>query len=287
MDPKILNGKLLSLKIKEELKYKIDYLKNKDNRIQFLCKIAIIQVGNNKASSLYVNNKKKTFDELGIEYIHYHLSDNVAEYELIHLIKELNETNSVTGIFVQLPLPKHISEYKVCRTIDKDKDIDCFNPENIGNLYLNIDSRFKPCTPAGIIELLKSNNVQLEGKECVILGRSNIVGKPLSLMLLQENASVTILHSKSQNIKEITKRADILISAIGKPKYIDDTFIKPGAVVIDVGINRDENNKLCGDVDFDKVYPICSLITPVPGGIGPMTVTMLCRNCFNSGIIII
>lgn len=278
MIPKILDGKQLSLEIKSEIKNEIDNLNQNDHELSY---IAIIQVGDVPASSVYINNKKKAFNELGIKYFHNHLSNNISEKELLCLIRALNNTNLVSGIFVQLPLPKHISEYKVFNTIDKNKDIDCFNPDNIGKLYLN-KPRYTPCTPTGIIELLKRNNIEIEGKNCVIIGRSDIVGKPLSLMLLHENASVTVLHSKSKNIQEIASKADILITAIGKPKFIDDKYIKPGAVVIDVGINIDENNKLCGDVDFDKVYPICSAITPVPGGVGPMTVTMLMKNCLKS-----
>lgn len=278
MIPKILDGKQLSLEIKYEIKNEIDNLIQNNHE---LSNIAIIQVGDIPASSVYINNKKKAFNELGIKYFHHHLPDNITENDLLLMIKGLNSTDSISGIFVQLPLPKHISEYKVFNAIDKNKDIDCFNPDNIGNLYLNKAS-YTPCTPTGIIELLKRNNIEIEGKNCVIIGRSDIVGKPLSLMLLHENASVTVLHSKSKNIQEISSKADILITAIGKPKFIDDKYIKPGAVVIDVGINRDENNKLCGDVDFDKVYPICSAITPVPGGVGPMTVTMLMKNCLKS-----
>lgn len=202
----------------------------------------------------------------------------MTEEELLVLIDKLNKDDSVNGILVQLPLPKHINENHIIKAIDPKKDVDGFHPESVAAISIG-QKGFASCTPAGVIELLKRSNIEIEGKECVVLGRSNIVGKPMARLLLQENGTVTVCHSKTKNLKEITKRADILVAAIGKPKFITDEYVKKGAVVIDVGIHRDENNKLCGDVDFDSVAPIASYITPVPGGVGPMTIAMLMQNC--------
>jgi methylenetetrahydrofolate dehydrogenase (NADP+)/methenyltetrahydrofolate cyclohydrolase len=218
---------------------------------------------------------------VGIESLSYELPEETTQEELLALIRELNEKKEVNGILVQLPLPKHIDEDAVIRTIDPKKDVDGFHPQSVGALCIG-QPGFVSCTPAGIIQLLKRSGVEIAGKECVVIGRSNIVGKPMSLLLLRENGTVTITHSRTRDLKEVTKRADILVVAIGKPKMITREYVKEGAVVIDVGIHRNENNKLCGDVDYEDVAPICSAITPVPGGVGPMTIAMLMHNCVES-----
>lgn len=273
----IIDGKKISGMIKDELKAKVATLTEQGVSIT----LAVIQVGNDPASSVYVNNKKKACEYIGIHSLSYELEETTTEEELLTLVKELNGRNDVNGILVQLPLPKHINEDIVIKTIDPKKDVDGFHPENVG--YLSIGQKgFVSCTPAGVIELLKRSGVEIEGKECVVLGRSNIVGKPMAMLLLRENGTVTICHSRTKDLKEITKRADILVVAIGKPRFLTADYVKEGAVVIDVGIHRDENNKLCGDVDFDQVAPKTSAITPVPGGVGPMTIAMLMNNCVES-----
>ena len=274
---KIIDGKSISLQIKDELKEKAAALKEQGISVT----LAVIQVGNNPASTVYVNNKKKGCEYIGIGSLSYELPEETSEEELLSLIRELNERKDVNGILVQLPLPSHIDEDKVIKTIDPKKDVDGFHPQSVGALCIG-QPGFVSCTPAGIIQLLKRSGIEIAGKECVILGRSNIVGKPMALLMLRENATVTVAHSRTKDIKEVTKRADILIVAIGKPKMITRDYLKDGAVVIDVGINRDENNKLCGDVDFQDVEPVCSAITPVPGGVGPMTIAMLLHNCMES-----
>ncbi|MCI7042638.1 MAG: bifunctional methylenetetrahydrofolate dehydrogenase/methenyltetrahydrofolate cyclohydrolase FolD [Lachnospiraceae bacterium] len=274
---KIIDGKSISLQIKDELKEKAAALKEQGISVT----LAVIQVGNNPASTVYVNNKKKGCEYIGIGSLSYELPEETSEEELLSLIRELNERKDVNGILVQLPLPSHIDEDKVIKTIDPKKDVDGFHPQSVGALCIG-QPGFVSCTPAGIIQLLKRSGIEIAGKECVILGRSNIVGKPMALLMLRENATVTVAHSRTKDIKEVTKRADILIVAIGKPKMITRDYVKDGAVVIDVGINRDENNKLCGDVDFQDVEPVCSAITPVPGGVGPMTIAMLLHNCMES-----
>ncbi len=274
---KIIDGKAISLQIKDELKERAAELKRNGRTVT----LAVIQVGADPASCVYVRNKKKGCEYIGIESLSYELPETATEEELLTLIKELNQKKEVNGILVQLPLPKHINEDRVIRTIDPRKDVDGFHPQSVGALCIG-QPGFVSCTPAGIIQLLKRSKVEIAGKECVIVGRSNIVGKPMALLLLRENATVTIAHSKTVNLKEVTKRADILIAAVGKPKMITADYVKEGAVVIDVGINRDENGKLCGDVDFDDVEPVCSAITPVPGGVGPMTIAMLLYNCMES-----
>ena len=274
---KIIDGKSISLQIKDELKEKAAALKEQGISVT----LAVIQVGNNPASTVYVNNKKKGCEYIGIGSLSYELPEETSEEELFSLIRELNERKDVNGILVQLPLPSHIDEDKVIKTIDPKKDVDGFHPQSVGALCIG-QPGFVSCTPAGIIQLLKRSGIEIAGKECVILGRSNIVGKPMALLMLRENATVTVAHSRTKDIKEVTKRADILIVAIGKPKMITRDYVKDGAVVIDVGINRDENNKLCGDVDFQDVEPVCSAITPVPGGVGPMTIAMLLHNCMES-----
>lgn len=273
----IIDGKKISAEIKDELKAKVAELKAEGKNVA----LAVIQVGNDAASTVYVGNKKKACAYIGIESLSYELPETTTEDELLQLINKLNNDDKVNGILVQLPLPKHIDENKVIQTISPKKDVDGFHMQNVGALCVGGDG-YVSCTPLGIIELLKRSGVSIEGKNCVVLGRSNIVGKPMSLLLLRENGTVTVCHSRTKDIKSITKQADILVVAIGKPKYIDETFIKEGAVVIDVGIHRNEENKLCGDVDFDKVAPHTSAITPVPGGVGPMTIAMLMNNCVKS-----
>ena len=274
---KIIDGKEISLQIKNELKKKAAALKEQGIYVT----LAVIQVGNNPASTVYVNNKKKGCEYIGIGSLAFELPEETSEEELLSLIHELNEREDVNGILVQLPLPSHIDEDKVIKTIDPKKDVDGFHPQSVGALCIG-QPGFVSCTPAGIIQLLKRSGIEIAGKECVILGRSNIVGKPMALLMLRENATVTIAHSRTKNLQEVTSRADILIVAVGKPKMITRDYVKKGAVVIDVGINRDENNKLCGDVDFQNVEPVCTAITPVPGGVGPMTIAMLLHNCMES-----
>lgn len=271
---KIINGKEISAEIKDELKTKVSKYKEEGTVIT----LAVIQVGNDPASTVYVGNKKKACAYVGIESLSYELSKDTTETELLSLIKELNERNDVNGILVQLPLPKHINEDLVIQTIAPKKDVDGFHPQSVGALSIG-QRGFVSCTPSGIIQLLKRSNITIEGKECVIIGRSNIVGKPMALLLLRENGTVTVCHSRTKNLKEVTRRADILVAAIGKTKFITSDYVKEGAVIIDVGMNRDENGKLCGDVDYDDVFDKVSAITPVPGGVGPMTIAMLMNNC--------
>ena len=270
----IIDGKKISTEIKEELKEKVAELK-KNGTVPCL---AVIQVGTDPASSVYVNNKKKACAFVGMESLFYELEETVTEEELLALVQELNENEKVNGILVQLPLPAHICEDAVIQAISPEKDVDGFHPESVGNMCIGRKC-FLPCTPAGVIELLKRSGIEIEGKECVVVGRSNIVGKPMALLLLRENGTVTITHSKTKDLKEITRRADILVAAIGKPKFITAEYVKEGAVVVDVGIHRNEQNKLCGDVDFENVFEKVSAITPVPGGVGPMTIAMLMKNC--------
>ena len=267
----IIDGKKISAQVKDELKEKV-VAENLD------VTLAVIQVGNDPASTVYVGNKKKACEYIGIRSLAYDLPEETSEEELLELVRSLNEREDVHGILVQLPLPAHINEDLVIQTISPLKDVDGFHPQSVGALSIG-QKGFVSCTPAGVIQLLKRSGVEIEGKECVIVGRSNIVGKPMALLMLRENATVTVCHSRTKNLKEVTKRADILIVAIGKPKFIDASYVKDGAVVIDVGIHRDENNKLCGDVDFASVEPKVSAITPVPGGVGPMTIAMLMNNC--------
>ena len=273
----IIDGKVISAKIKDELKYEVANLNKKGIEVS----LAVIQVGNDPASSVYVGNKKKACEYIGINSISYELPEDTSEEKLIEIIDELNGRDDVNGILVQLPLPSHIDEEAVLNRIDPKKDVDGFHPMNVGSLCIG-QPGFISCTPAGVIELLKRSNISIDGKNCVVIGRSNIVGKPMGLLMLRENATVTIAHSHTANLKEIASNADILIVAIGKPKFITADYVKEGAVVIDVGIHRDENNKLCGDVDYDNVFEKCSAITPVPGGVGPMTIAMLMNNCVKS-----
>ena len=272
-----IDGKAISQRIKDELKEQAAALKKQGIKIT----LAVIQVGNDPASTVYVRNKKKGCEYIGIESLSSELPEETTQQELLSLIGELNRKEDVSGILVQLPLPAHIDEDKVIRAIDPKKDVDGFHPQSVGALCIG-QPGFVSCTPAGIIQLLKRSSIEIAGKECVVLGRSNIVGKPMAVLMLRENATVTIAHSRTRDLKEVTKRADILIAAVGKPKMITADYVKEGAVVIDVGINRDENGKLCGDVDFESVEPLCSAITPVPGGVGPMTIAMLLNNCLES-----
>ena len=272
--PLLIDGKKISTEIKDELKVTVEELKKQGVET---C-LAVIQVGDDPASSIYVRNKKRACAYVGIESLSYELPEKTTEEELVKLVKELNENDKVHGILVQLPLPKHINADTIIRTISPDKDVDGFHPESVGRLCIG-EPGFVSCTPAGIIQLLKRSGIEIEGKECVVVGRSNIVGKPMSILLLRENGTVTITHSRTKDLKEVTGRADILVVAIGKPKFITADYVKEGAVVIDVGMHRNEENKLCGDVDFDDVKDKVSAITPVPGGVGPMTIAMLMYNC--------
>lgn len=273
----IIDGKEISAQIKEEVKKEAERQKEKGKKAT----LAVILVGNDPASKVYVKNKKKACEYVGIQSLSYELPEETTEEELLQKIEELNKQKDITGILVQLPLPSHIDEDKVICAISPKKDVDGFHPQNVGNLSIG-RSGFVSCTPAGVIELLKRSNIEIEGKECVVVGRSNIVGKPMAMLLLRENATVTVCHSKTKNLKEVTKRADILIAAVGRPKFFTANYIKEGAVVIDVGIHRDEKNQLCGDVDFEQVAEHTSAITPVPGGVGPMTIAMLMKNCLNA-----
>lgn len=273
----IIDGKAISAQIKEELKEKVKIMKEVGREIT----LAVIQVGNDPASGVYVGNKKKACEYIGIRSLAYELEEDTSEEKLLAIIDELNKREDVNGILVQLPLPAHIDEDKVIAAIHPDKDVDGFHPRSVGALCIG-QPGFVSCTPAGIIQLLKRSGIELAGKECVIIGRSNIVGKPMALLFLREDATVTVTHSKTKDLKAVTKRADILVVAIGKPKMITREYVKEGAAVIDVGIHRDENNKLCGDVDYEDVAPIVSAITPVPGGVGPMTIAMLMNNCVES-----
>lgn len=270
----IIDGKKISSEIKNELKEKVAALKAEGKEIT----LAVIQVGNDPASSVYVGNKKKSCEFIGIRSLAYELPEETSEGELLALVEELNQRKDVHGILVQLPVPKHINEDKIIKAIAPAKDVDGFHPQSVGALSIG-QPGFVSCTPAGIIQLLKRSGIEIDGKECVVVGRSNIVGKPMALLLLRENGTVTICHSHTKDLKEVCKRADILVAAIGKPKFFNHEYVKEGAVVIDVGIHRNENNKLCGDVDYEDVFPHVSAITPVPGGVGPMTIAMLMYNC--------
>ena len=278
MSYQIIDGKAISKQIKEECRIKAERYKEQGIEIT----LAVVQVGSDPASNVYVRNKKRACEECGIKSLSYELPEETSEEELLALIAELNADQTVNGILVQLPLPEHIDENKVIQAIDAKKDVDGFHPQSVGALCIG-QPGFVSCTPAGIIQLLKRSGIEIAGKECVVIGRSNIVGKPMALLLLRENGTVTVAHSKTKNLQEITKRADILVVAVGRPKMITREYVKEGAVVIDVGIHRNENNKLCGDVDYDDVAPICSAITPVPGGVGPMTIAMLMHNCVEAG----
>ena len=273
----IIDGKKISQQIKEELKEKVTAQKARGKEGA----LAVIQVGADPASSVYVRNKKNACAFVGIESLAYDLPEETPEEELLSLIAELNSNEKVKGILVQLPLPGHINEDKVIQAISPSKDVDGFHPQSVGAMVIG-EKGFLPCTPAGIIQLLKRSGIEIAGKNCVVVGRSNIVGKPMALLMLREHATVTITHSRTQNLAGICRQADILIVAMGKPRFIGAEYVKEGAVVIDVGIHRNAENKLCGDVKFEEVEPIASAITPVPGGVGPMTIAMLMDNCVQS-----
>lgn len=271
---KILDGKLIAAQIKEELKEEVQRM---HERGEHVC-LAVIQVGADPASTVYVNNKKKACAYVGIESKAFELPENTDEAQLLALVEKLNKDPDVNGILVQLPLPAHINADMVIRAISPDKDVDGFHPVSVGRLWLG-EKGFVSCTPAGIIELLKRSHIEIKGKECLIIGRSNIVGKPMAALLLRENATVTVAHSRTTDLKDIAKRADILIVAIGKREFINGEYLKSGAIVVDVGMHRDEHNKLRGDVNYANVVDKAEAITPVPGGVGPMTIAMLMNNC--------
>lgn len=270
---KILSGKTVSARVKQELKIEAENLTKAGTKPG----LAVVIVGDDSASKVYVANKEKACAELGIYSEKYALSADTTEDELLNLIKKLNADDKIHGILVQLPLPEHLDDKTIINNILPFKDVDAFHPTNVGRIMIG-DFDFVPCTPAGIMELIHESGVEVGGKECVVIGRSNIVGKPMSMLLLHENGTVTVCHSKTSDLKAQTRRADILVAAVGIPKFVKADMVKPGAVVIDVGMDRDENGKLCGDVDFDEVEKVASAITPVPGGVGPMTIAMLMRN---------
>ena len=276
---KILSGKIVSARVKDELKKEVEELSQRGKQTG----LAVVLVGDDSASKVYVRNKEKACEEVGIYSEVHRLSANTSEEELLKLINELNENDKIDGILVQLPLPKHLDDKVIIDNIKPEKDVDAFHPSNVGKIMIG-DYDFLPCTPAGIMELIHESGVEVDGKTCVVIGRSNIVGKPMSMLLLHENGTVTTCHSHTKNLKEVCQRADILVAAIGKPKFFDDSYVKDGAVVIDVGIPRNEENKLCGDVDYDKVVDKVSAITPVPGGVGPMTIAMLMNNCVEAAL---
>ncbi len=268
-----IDGKAVSAKVKEEVTAEVEVLKK-----QGVCPgLAVVIVGDDPASRIYVNNKKKACQATGIYSEEYALPATTTQEELLALVETLNEKKDIHGILVQSPLPKGLDEGAVVEAIDPKKDVDAFHAYNVGKIMIG-DYHFLPCTPAGIMELLKAYQIEVEGKRCVVIGRSNIVGKPMAMLLLHQNGTVTVCHSRTKNLPEVTGQADILVSAVGKAHFVTADMVKPGAVVIDVGMNRDENNKLCGDVDFDAVEPVASYITPVPGGVGPMTIAMLLKN---------
>ena len=274
---KIIDGKAISKAIKDEVKQQVEEWKQQGITVT----LAVIQVGSNQASTVYVNNKKKACEYTGIRSLSYELPEKTTQEELLSLVRELNDREEVNGILVQLPLPAHMDEDEVIRTISPKKDVDGFHPQSVGALCIG-QPGFVSCTPAGIIELLKRSGVEIAGRECVVIGRSNIVGKPMAILLLRENGTVTVAHSKTADLKAVARRADILVVAVGKAKMITSEYVKPGAAVIDVGMDRDENNRLCGDVDFEDVEKVAGSITPVPGGVGPMTIAMLMHNCLES-----
>lgn len=269
----LIDGKAVSLQVKQQVKQECDKLKTKG----ITPGLAVIIVGDDPASQVYVRNKEKACEECGFYSVKYALDADTTQSELNALIDKLNKDEKINGILCQLPLPKHLDDKEVINRIDPIKDVDAFHPVNVGAIMIG-DYNFLPCTPAGVMELIHSTGVDVTGKKAVVIGRSNIVGKPMAMLLLHENATVEITHSKTLGLKSITKEADILVAAIGRAKFVTADMVKNGAIVIDVGMNRDENGKLCGDVDFENVKDKCSFITPVPGGVGPMTISMLMRN---------
>lgn len=269
---RLIDGRAISARVKQETANEVAVLREQGINV---C-LAVIIVGEDPASKIYVSNKKKACEALGIISREYALPTATSQQELLELIEQLNSDSSVNGILCQLPLPREFDEKQIISAIAPEKDVDAFHPQNVGHIMIG-DYDFLPCTPAGIIEMLKSENIDISGKQCVVIGRSNIVGKPMAMLLLQENGTVTVCHSKTKSLAKLCREADILVSAVGKANFVTADMVKPGAVVIDVGMNRD-NGKLCGDVAFDEVEPIASAITPVPGGVGPMTIAMLMRN---------
>lgn len=269
----LIDGKAVSLQVKQQVKQECDKLKTKG----VTTGLAVIIVGDDPASQVYVRNKEKACEECGFYSVKYALDADTTQSELNALIDKLNKDEKINGILCQLPLPKHLDDKEVINRIDPIKDVDAFHPVNVGAIMIG-DYNFLPCTPAGVMELIHSTGVDVTGKKAVVIGRSNIVGKPMAMLLLHENATIEITHSKTLDLKSITKEADILVAAIGRAKFVTADMVKNGAIVIDVGMNRDENGKLCGDVDFENVKDKCSFITPVPGGVGPMTISMLMRN---------
>ena len=267
---KIIDGKAVSQKVKDEIRAEIE-------RDGLSIGLAVVIVGNNQASRVYVNNKKKACEVCGIKSYEYALPEETTEEELLDLVEKLNNDDTVDGILVQLPLPSQIDEHAIIAAISPEKDVDAFHAENVGKIMIG-DYNFLPCTPAGVMELIHSTGVTVEGKDCVVIGRSNIVGKPMAMLLLHESGTVTICHSRTKNLADICKRADILVAAVGKADFVTADMVKEGAVVIDVGMNRREDGKLCGDVKYDEVFEKASYITPVPGGVGPMTIAMLMKN---------
>lgn len=270
---KIIDGKAVSAAVKARVAEETAALKDQG----IVPGLAVIIVGDDPASRVYVNNKKKACELVGFKSVEYALPAETTQEELLTLVKELNERDDIDGILCQLPLPKHLDEKSVIETISVEKDVDAFHASNVGKIMIG-DYNFLPCTPAGVMELLHSADVEIQGKNCVVIGRSNIVGKPMAMLLLHENGTVTICHSRTQNLAEVCRNADVLVAAVGKAKFVTADMVKPGAAVIDVGMNRDENGKLCGDVDFESVEKVAGAITPVPGGVGPMTIAMLMQN---------
>ena len=270
MSAALLDGKALSARMRERLGQEAAALPRQPG-------LAVILVGDNPASAVYVRNKEKDCAQCGVRCLNHHLPAETTQQELLALVEDMNRREDVDGILVQLPLPEGLDSRAVLEAIRPEKDVDAFHPENVGAIMIG-DYRFLPCTPAGVMELIHSTGTDLTGKRAVVLGRSNIVGKPMAMLLLHENATVTIAHSKTQNLEELTRQADVLVAAVGRPKFVTADMVKPGAVVIDVGMDRDENGKLCGDVDFGGVSQVCGAITPVPGGVGPMTISMLLEN---------
>ena len=277
---KIIDGKLISKQIKDEVREATRILEEKGIRLT----LAVVQVGEDPASTVYVRNKQKACEYTGIASVKIAMPAETTQEELLSKVRELNEDPSINGILVQLPLPKGLDANEVIRAISPLKDVDGFHPQSVGALSIGLPG-FKSCTPAGIIELIKRSGIETEGRECVIVGRSNIVGKPMAMMMIRENATVTVAHSRTVDLPAVCRRADILITAVGRAKMFNREYVKPGAAVIDCGMNRDENGKLCGDVDYEDVFPVASAITPVPGGVGPMTVAMLMKNCLESASI--
>ena len=273
----IIDGRKISGMIKDEVKAETAVLREQGIKLT----LAVIQVGEDPASTVYVRNKQKACDYTGIESVKIAMPPQTTREQLLAKVKELNEDPAVNGILVQLPLPSGLDANEVIRAISPLKDVDGFHPQSVGALSIGLPG-FKSCTPAGIIELLKRSGIEIEGKECVIVGRSNIVGKPMAMLMIRENATVTVAHSKTKDLPAVCRRADILITAVGKARMFTADYVKPGAAVIDCGMNRDENGKLCGDVDYEDVFPTAGAITPVPGGVGPMTVAMLMKNCLES-----